>query len=75
MTRFMKMEAFHDDLNMKVEDDIVLVAPNCSEKMSTSQRRPSATTKARKPANLACLNCRPRKIKVCCSTKMKQQVA
>lgn len=28
------------------------------------QRRASGTGRSRKPANLACLNCRPRKIKV-----------
>ena len=64
MTRTAKIETFDDNMDMKLEDDIVVIAPLRSEKMSPSQRRPSATTKARKPANLACLNCRPRKIKV-----------
>jgi hypothetical protein len=52
-------------MEVKLEEDAGTMVPSRAERPATSQRRPSATSKARKPANLACLNCRPRKIKVC----------
>ena len=57
-------DVLDDEMEMKIEGDLVVVVPQRSEKHAASQRRPSATLKTRKPANLACLNCRPRKIKV-----------
>ena len=62
-----KPDAFDDEMDMKAEVDVVVVGPERPEKTVASQRRPSTTVKARKPANLACLNCRPRKIKVKCA--------
>lgn len=55
------------DMEVDIGDEVLVKSPPAAKKQN-GQRRASGTGKPRKPANLACLNCRPRKIKVRNST-------
>lgn len=63
MVSAQKFKPAVENMDAKVEDDDGVLAPVRAGKATDSQRRPLATGKSRKPASLACLNCRPRKIK------------
>lgn len=53
----------HEEMDEDIGEEVAVRQPPAIKKQN-SEHRASANGKQRKPANLACLNCRPRKIKV-----------